>query len=176
MNSGLGFIYSSGTVGACFEANIAGVPALAFSQAFDSATMSRYVADYSLSPDLVTRLTAQTSGLLDRCLACFLREEEYFRNPITWSINFPFVARDDARLRVCPAGKTFYGSCFKLNGFAYEHRLSDVDRDPDPDCDAGAILSGDVSITPLDIRVLGQHTQEEIERHGRFFAEKGNGF
>ncbi len=37
-NMGIGFVLSSGTVGACLEANIADIPAIALSQSFDVAT------------------------------------------------------------------------------------------------------------------------------------------
>ena len=45
INMGLGFVLSSGTVGACLEANIAGVPAVALSQELDGQVFVRWLEE-----------------------------------------------------------------------------------------------------------------------------------
>ena len=65
-NMGLGFILSSGTVGACLEANLAGVPAIAISQAFDTATRNAYTADYMIEPVRLQAFRDHTKKILNR--------------------------------------------------------------------------------------------------------------
>lgn len=161
LNAGMSFVFSSGTVGACIEANIAGIPALALSQAFDSETMNRYAAEYALLPEVTERLAIQTRQLLDRVFSFLRAERELLTNPITWSINLPFVSHADTKLRVCPLGHTRYGNCFKREDLRFEHVVREVYIDPRPECDSNLLAQGHVTITPLDMREFGQ-----VERFG----------
>lgn len=156
LNTGLGFVLASGTIGACLEANIGRIPAIALSQAFDSETMNRYVVDYSIVEATIQRLGAQSALLLDKLFALFLGGHGLLDEPITWNVNFPFVSDQAHELCLSRSGHILYGSCFRRDGEHFKHDLRDVCRDPDPGCDGAVISSGRTAVTPLDMRIVGQ--------------------
>lgn len=155
-NSGTGFIFSSGTVGAGLEANIAGIPAIALSQMFDTDTMSLYVADYALPEATASRLEQQLDVLLKRLFSAFLSGPEILREPITWNVNFPFDVTEQTEFRLCSVGHTTYGSHYRRDDQRFVHNLLNVTRDGRPECDANVLLAGHVSISPLDMKTFGQ--------------------
>ena len=156
LNTGAGFILASGTIGACLEANIAGIPGIALSQGFDSATMNQYAAEYALPVATIARLRAQALPLLTGLFDRFAASAELRTRPITWNVNFPFEADPAARLMPARVGRTTYGSIFARTEIHFEHRLREVHVDPAPDTDAGVLRSGHASVTPLDIFSFGQ--------------------
>jgi 5'/3'-nucleotidase SurE len=160
-NIGLGFVLSSGTVGACIEANLANIPAIAVSQAFDVETRNQYAADYSIAPDHLTRFRSQTDQILNRVFEIFLSEQnkqQVLSSPVTWNVNMPFRAVGGAGVTLAPLGKTRYGKCFQeqsqLPGSAvrvFKHAgLAEV-RDSDPHCDSSVISVGVPSISLIDV-------------------------
>ncbi len=161
LNAGISFILSSGTVGACLEANIAGIPAIALSQMFDSETMNRYSAEYALPDGVAERLHEQYDRLLPRIFGCFGDNQKLLGDAITWNINFPFNDRADTTLKVSSLGATYYGSCYRRENSHFVHELHDVRRDSDPSTDIQTLLAGHVSVTPLDLRVFGQVSPRE---------------
>lgn len=156
LNAGMGFLFASGTVGACFEANIAGVPGIALSQCFDSATMNRYAAEYALPKETLARFAKQTPILLDKVFEKLLSSRDLLIDPITWNVNFPSQAASDVELRLAPVGISTYGSCYVKSELGYNHKLRDVYVDPRPECDGNVCNAGHVSITPIDLRHIGQ--------------------
>jgi len=156
INAGMGFLFASGTVGACFEGNIAGIPGVAFSQNFDSETMNRYAAEYALPKETLQRLSDQTLLLLDRVFDKLLADPDFLKHPITWNVNFPFRAVTNCELRIAPVGISTYGSCYELTDLGYVHRLRDVKVDSRPNCDGNVCRLGHVAMTPIDLRLVGQ--------------------
>lgn len=168
-NAGLGFIISSGTVGACFEANLADLPAIALSQVFDPATRERYIADYMIAPDLVTRFDTQTNVVLDKFLGVLLSDahrSEVLAAPITWNVNFPFELTDPKTICHASMGKSRYGACFaedvtsELDGqrILKQGRITQV-VDANPATDSMVLKNGIASVTPISIWSL---TGEEM--------------
>lgn len=156
-NTGVGFALCSGTLGACLEANIAGIPALAVSQHLPPAIFDRLCAGQKPDPrDLEVLISSVRSALayvLDR-----LRHSPEVLGPVrTLSLNFPVLARRPYAARVCKLGRTVYGSCFEKAGHgAYEHRLEDVTLDTLPDCDEELLRQGWITVTPIDIFRFGE--------------------
>ena len=160
-NAGLGFIVSSGTVGACFEANLADLPAVALSQVFDPATRDRYIADYMIAPELVERFDKQTNTVLDKFFGVLLSDahkKDVLATPITWNVNFPFELTDSKVMCHAPMGKNRYGACFAddVTSEVDGHRILKQGRitqvvDSNPTTDSMVIKNGIASITPISI-------------------------
>jgi 5'-nucleotidase len=89
INTGLGFALSSGTIGACLEANIAGIPAVALSQELARETFAAWMTNRSLPELEVERLRSQTDMLLDRVFERLFARPDFLLQPVTWNVNFP---------------------------------------------------------------------------------------
>jgi 5'-nucleotidase len=179
-NMGLGFVVSSGTVGACFEANIGGIPGIALSQAFDTATRNRYAVDYLIESETIARFRSHTKGVLDVVMGRLMEQgsrEDFLACPITWNINLPFVSSSAEQVQLATLGATRYGRLF-----AEQHvpagstvrtfgRSTDKEiRDPSPTCDSSILDQQCAAITPLSLWSLtGDALSEQIARlAGRF--------
>ncbi|NLV24714.1 MAG: 5'/3'-nucleotidase SurE [Deltaproteobacteria bacterium] len=156
VNTGIGFALSSGTIGACLEANIASLPAVALSQDFDSASFRQWLGKRSLPEGVLVRLKEQTAFLLDRVFDHLQERRGFFARPVTWNINLPFAARGDWRLIDAYLGHTWYASCFRRAGDRFYHDLDPPREDPRAGADGAVVRSGHVSITEIDIRNLGR--------------------
>ncbi len=158
LNAGTAFIFSSGTVGACLEANIAGIPAIALSQALTDECMSRWRETRTVDEAILIRLKAQTETIFDKLFPYLLSKTDFFNHPVTWNVNLPFVAKEGWELVECRVGRTVYHSCFTPTRDRYEFGISykNVAADMAPDCDAGVLARGDVAITKLDMMEFGR--------------------
>lgn len=179
LNAGSSFIFSSGTVGACFEANIAGVPAIALSQAFDTATRNRYVVDWTLPDELIARFHEQSRPLLDRIFGSLLGDADFLKQPITWNINLPFLVTAATRFVAADVGVSMYRQCYHpldaadQNGVTrFEHRMAGVTLDASARCDNVQLAEGHVTISRLDIRQFGRLSSAEVDQIGRIFPSK----
>ncbi len=171
LNTGTSFIFCSGTVGACFEANIAGVPAIALSQEFDTAARNEYALEYTLSTATIAHLERQTKGFLSRILPVFTKNRELLAAPKTWNINFPYRARESWEIVPCPLDKIRYGSFFAKKESIFEHSLTEVIKEGADHTDAAIVARGDVSITPLDIHSFGPLAATDAVKYKALFAD-----
>lgn len=181
LNAGLGFIWSSGTLGACFEANIAEIPAIAFSQHFDSETRDAYIASYAISDATYKKLKSQSDLVLERLLKIFLDNKNSLLRPTTtWNVNLPFNMNPDFKLMPCTSGQSYYGSCYSKsdpstyealpNGaIRFEHELTDIRVDKSSLSDSSLLLAGHVTITPIDISTFAQLGEVERQKLGTIF-------
>lgn len=159
-NIGLGYVLSSGTVGGCLESNIAGIPALGLSQAFDTDTRNRYVDHYLIDPDRVAIFSAHTERILDRLLDVLLGErmrQQVLSSALTWNVNFPFTLTDSRVLRMAELGSARYGAAFveqselAAGGVrVYRHGVVKASGAVGPLDDHSIIRSGCGSVTVLD--------------------------
>ncbi len=173
-NKGLGFIISSGTVGAALEANIAGLPAIALSQAFDTATRNRYIDDYMIEPERIAIFEAHTVRVLDKLTSILLSEKnskEVLATPITWNVNFPFELTDGALLRNASLGSARYGRTFveqpALPGSTYRTFVHDkLPEIPDltPQTDSVILAGGCATLCPIDIWSLSGQPEPVVVR------------
>ena len=153
-NVGIGFIFASGTVGACIEANIAGLPALALSQELTPIHFQQWMMSRSFSPDLSAQLRSGLMRLIPEVWEGLgIRADA---PATTWNVNFPSVVADDVAIIKARIGHTFYDRCFTQKGDQYHHNLKDVHVDDAADTDDCVVRAGNVSATEIDIRVLGQ--------------------
>ena len=156
VNTGVAFAFSSGTVGACVEANIAGIPAVALSQKLGPEVFAAWVRDRKLPEGEEERLRGQSREFLDRIFQMLFDREDFRDHPVTWNVNLPFRAAADWRLVPTFLGHSFYGSCFKKNGGRFRHDKDIGEQDTRERADGEVIKQGHVSITRLDIRAFGQ--------------------
>lgn len=153
-NVGLGFVYASGTVGACLEANIAGLPALALSQELSREDFRHWDENRAFRPDTAAALAHSIEALVPRVWAMFVAD--HFGANTTWNVNFPALSTPAPEIHRTRLGFTTYGSCFQRKGDQYRFGLSSADIDPDDDTDDTTLKAGHVSATLLDIRDFGQ--------------------
>jgi 5'-nucleotidase len=151
-NTGLGFFMASGTLGACFEANIAGIPAIALSQGLTREDHRAWYSERRFPPDALVRLDGQVRALLPVIWSSYAA---VLTEPITWSFNIPDECRD-LTLVETRLGRTFYGQCFSQRGDQYYHDLKRFEIDDAPDTDQTVVFGGNVSATRIDIREIGQ--------------------
>ena len=155
-NSGLGFVLSSGTVGACFEANIAGIPAVALSQRIDREVFVHWLEERRVPEGELRRLCKQSGEVLDRVFETLFERKDFWDCAVTWNVNLPF--RTDADWKLVPTflGHTFYGSCFKQAGDRFQHGIDPPVQDTRDRADGAVVNQGHVSVTRLDIRTFGR--------------------
>ena len=168
-NAGIGFLFSSGTVGACFEANIGRVPGIALSQTFERTAWNTYATTGTLPEEVLARLLNQIPRVLDRVKNTFVpggaMSDELLGRPITWNINIPFVVSEPIALTPCAVAHTMYGSCFVRQGSHYRHQLSEREiwLDKRDNVDSRIARAGQVAVTPLDLCSFGQYSATELE-------------
>lgn len=170
-NMGLGFVLSSGTVGACLEANLAGIPAIALSQAFDVATRDEYIVDYLIPEATMAKFEGQILKILDKAMGILfadVRKERVLEHPITWNLNFPFDLQAPDVVRYAALGKARYGRCFEEESSGspsvrtFHHRAIEVISDPNPDIDSTLVREGVATLSPISLWTLAGDGHPEV--------------
>ncbi|MBK8957021.1 MAG: 5'/3'-nucleotidase SurE [Proteobacteria bacterium] len=154
-NVGLGFTLASGTIGACLEANIAGLPALALSQEIAPEEFRHWDAERSFKADTITRVTAVVEASLPDIWRELVVPDDF--EATTWNVNFPFKRAPDSGIVRARLGLSYYRGCFKQRGDQFHHALASAELDTHPETDDAVLQAGHISATRIDIRTLGQH-------------------
>lgn len=182
-NMGLGFVLSSGTVGACLEANLAGIPAIALSQAFDVATRDEYIVDYLIPERTMARFEQQIVSILDKATGILLSDrlrKRVLEHPITWNLNFPFELHAPDVVRYAPLGKARYGRCFEEESGAnptvrtFHHRAIELVSDPNPHIDSTLVRSGVATLSPISLWTLAGDDHPDVVDDVKFALNGGN--
>lgn len=157
-NQGGSFLFSSGTVGAALEANIAGLPALALSQGI-TPHERHFFLEHGHFPDntwgdLEQVVKKVVPPLLTKVLA---HQERLLSKEITWNINIPREPQDPLVFTVARAGRARYGQCFfaDTEKDIFVHSLQDVSPEKGDDTDHAVLQRGEVAITPLRLFEFG---------------------
>ncbi|WP_089934997.1 5'/3'-nucleotidase SurE [Candidatus Entotheonella palauensis] len=158
LNTGLSFFFSSGTIGACLEANIAGIPAIALSQSLERGVFQNWTENRQMPEDTVARLREQTTELLDHVFEKLFAREDFFSQPVTWNVNLPYTPAPDWEIVPTVLGQTMYGSCFNKVGDQFRHGLGLTDPDSRENADGEVLRQGHVSVTCIDMRTFAQTT------------------
>lgn len=168
-NMGIGFVLSSGTVGACLEANLAGIPAIALSQAFDVATRDEYVVDYMISEARMAAFDRQITAILDKVIDVLFSDAhkaEVLTTPITWNINSPYELTDPKVVRYAPLGNGRYGRCFEEEEGAttrtFRHQASEIVPDHNPSVDSSLVRAGSGTVSAIDLWALSGTQPRDI--------------
>lgn len=153
INTGLGFVLSSGTLGACFEANVAGIPGLALSQELSADEFHQWNEDRRFSEESI----ADLRNIAEKTVPIVWKEYVVDRNldATTWNVNLPCNLHGQLIVRT-RLGQTFYNRCFSQRGDQYFHDLARFSVDPADDTDEAVVRSGHVSVTEIDLTGIGQ--------------------
>ena len=157
MNAGLGFVMASGTVGACLEGNIAGIPGLALSQLLPPEVFQNWDAQRGFDPDISRHLKEVAARAIPEIWTHFVAGKVTGKalEPVTWNLNLPFELRDPTPVRTY-LGHSFYNRVFEGDQSAgYRHHLQPFPRDEDPASDYQVLQAGKISATLLDMRTFG---------------------
>jgi 5'-nucleotidase len=154
-NVGLGFTLASGTIGACLEANIAGLPALALSQEIAPEEFRHWDAERSFKSATIERITATVEAMMPTIWRELIAPDDF--EATTWNVNFPYAQVERPTIVHARLGLSYYQGCFKQRGDQYHHALATAQLDSHADTDDVVLQSGHVSATRIDIRTLGQH-------------------
>ena len=154
-NLGTAFVASSGTVGACLEANLAGLPGLALSHEMPPEAFSEWRLHQRLPDAAVHHCSDQISAVLGRLRTRL--SDDLVAGPVTWNVNIPATLASDWRIVASALGHTTYGSVFERlpDGRLRHTRAADA-IDKRPDRDTAIMGRRMVSMTRLDLRTLGQ--------------------
>jgi len=156
INAGVGFFFASGTIGACLEANIAGLPAIALSQSLEAAVFQEWMQLRRMPETVVQHLQVQTTTLLEQVWQTLMARADFLQQPVTWNVNLPYTAAADWRIVPTVLGHTFYGSCFRKVGDQFRHGIELPAPDPRDQADGTVVCRGQVSVTHIDMRQLAQ--------------------
>lgn len=153
-NTGLSFMFSSGTVGACLEANIAGIPALALSQELKPEQFFQWGEKRTFDDETTLRLKNISSRFIPQVWHELAIEN--LSDAVTWNVNFPLSDTEQPVLKRTRLGHTFYARCFSQRGDQYFHDLRTVEVDPADDTDETTVQANYISATLLDLKDFGQ--------------------
>jgi 5'-nucleotidase len=154
-NVGLGFTLASGTIGACLEANIAGLPALALSQEISPEEFRHWDAERNFKAETTARITAAVEAMMPTIWRELIAPDDF--EATTWNVNFPFTQAANSSIVHARLGLSYYRGCFKKRGDQYLHALASAELDTHPETDDAVLQAGHISATRIDIRTLGQH-------------------
>jgi 5'-nucleotidase len=152
-NVGAGFIFSSGTIGACLEANISGIPAIALSQELAQEDFMYWHENRSFRPETILRLKRTLGKSIPEIWQKFPLDSIDPRT--TWNINFPEMSFSDPEIIYTKAGQSYYGNCFSESEKGYKFSLKEATIDKTPLTDDKTLKDGNISATLLDLRTFG---------------------
>lgn len=155
-NTGLGFVLSSATIGACLHANVAEPPraGLALSQDFHDLAYGAVVKRGEVSLAALAALRGRIKKQIKEVWDYLTERDDFLRHPVTWNVNFPETRANDLQIVETSIGDSRLEQCFRERGRRYEHSLARYVEDSDP-CSDGAVLEqGHITVSQIDIRRL----------------------
>ena len=156
LNAGLGAFLASGTVGACLEANIAGLPAVALSQKLSKTLFRDWAKHRRISGGELARFRDQIRSHLKQVFGYLYDVEGFWNRPVMWNVNLPDQPASDCRVILTSLAPKLYGSCFKGEGNRFTHEVDFFLECGQGDTDAEVVKRGHISVTRVDIRELGR--------------------
>ncbi len=156
-NCGLGFLLSSGTIGAALEANIQGLPALAISRLMLPADYQEWAQHRRFSDATLARILPSCRAVLERLDERLLSRPGFLQDPVTWCIDLPDQLAPDWELKAARRGQSWYGSLFeRRDDGLWHHHLTSYDQENSSDADGKLVRQGHVAVSRVDLRQLGQ--------------------
>lgn len=156
-NTGLGFVLSSATIGACLHANVAEPPrtGLALSQDFSDLGFAAAVKNGEIDPQDLKDLQAQITRHIRLTWQHLLAQQpDAFHTPLTWNVNFPKQETAALQVKETRIGDSRLEQCFQAKEGRFQHSLARYREDPSPDSDGMVLAEGHISLSPIDIRRL----------------------
>ncbi len=152
-NIGAGFVLASGTVGACLEGNIAGIPGLALSQELTKEDFFFWDRNRRFSQETSESLSRTVKKLVPKVWKELIGNDLDYKT--TWNVNFPLAKFNNPEIVKTKLSNTFYGNCFQKKESQWEFALADARIDNSPGTDNVVITSGNISATLLDLTKIG---------------------
>ncbi|MBU1641297.1 MAG: hypothetical protein KKG53_12550 [Proteobacteria bacterium] len=155
-NTGLGFVLSSATIGACLHANVAEPPrpGLALSQDFHDLAFGAAVKRGDVSAQHLITLRVQVKRHITTIWDHLRRKDAFLRRPVTWNVNFPEQEAPDLQIIEAAIGDSRLEQCFKEREGRYEHSLARYAEDVNPGTDGVALKHGHITVSQIDVRRL----------------------
>ncbi len=160
LNAGLSLVWASGTVGACLEGNIAGIPGIAMSQQLNPETYQHWDQHRRFPPGIFERLQGAFLRVLPLIFEKLVTPQydtlsDPVANNVTHNVNLPFEL-ENAELVDSYLGHSWYQQCFIEQGKdVYKHRMQPFALDSNDAADINVLKSGRVSVTRLDVKTFG---------------------
>lgn len=156
-NAGFGFVMSSATIGGAIEANIAGVPAIALSQIFDSAVRDFYLSTFTLPDEVLEKLTIQLNSYMKNIFDKVAANIKKLTEPVIWNFNFPYNSASETKIFPAKLSGSTYGRCHTRDGNKFLRQIVDIhNQDLKEDSDTFIAKNNHATLTKLDFRALGQ--------------------
>jgi 5'/3'-nucleotidase SurE len=158
LNSGIGYLSSSGTAGACFEGNLLGIPGICVSQELSHDTWQYLHTHHTLPQEVLNKVIPQAKRILLPAIKKILSMNEVLTRPLTWSINLPYEAKSE-EVTLAPVSRTRYDVTYKpidSEGFTQMLEVPAIAAEPSTPSDTVLVKSGMPSLTVIDIFALGQ--------------------
>lgn len=159
-NTGLGFIASSGTLGAALHANLMNPPVtgVAISQCFFNPEICRRIKRGDLSPQEMDRLKDNLLKALDLIWQYLVEQPDFpvkpGQIPCTWSFNIPREAAADMKVVRARIGDDRLGECFIQTEGGYRHQHDNYYTEESAQTDSAIAKAGYISLTQIDLRKL----------------------
>jgi len=151
-NVGLSLVWASGTVGACLEGNIAGIPGIAVSQKLSREAYGYWDTHRAFDADTLKRLRDAAESVMPALWSQLANPDA----PVTYNVNLPFELQSPT-LEQSYLGHSFYQQCFEAQPDAtYRHRMQPFAFDTHPKADINVLERGGVSVSTLDMRTFGR--------------------
>lgn len=152
LNAGLSLVWASGTVGACLEGNIAGVPGIALSQQLSPETYQYWDQHREFEPQVLNRLRQAFEQVLPTLFQTLVTPDA---DNVTWNVNLPFQLQAPELVNSY-LGHSWYRQCFvRTDSGNYKHRMQPFALDSADDADINVLKNGRVSVSRLDIKTFG---------------------
>lgn len=162
VNCGAGFILSSGTIGACIESNLSGVPAVALSQQLSPTIMQDWMTNRAFTTSVHDHLEPQLRKILPLVLPLASTIFKSQEQPSTLNFNFPFHWKHEQRIVASRVDKARYGSLFEKRGAHFFHKLteSSIERANLAGADNMEVRAGNVCVSQFHyLDLLTEHTE-----------------
>ena len=160
-NTGLGFVISSGTLGACFHANVMSPPiaGVAISQCFYDMDFYHRIKKGEISSKEREKLETNLYQGLELIWQELQSQNDFSvsnnTKPYTWSFNIPRRLADNASVVEASIGDSRLGSCFVPSGDnSFRHSLVKYNHDETPKSDTQITRAGMISLSKIDLRRL----------------------
>ena len=158
-NTGHGRILSSGTVGACMEAAIAGIRALCASIQIPPEVREK--VDFFEHKN--HHIFDNHAKIVEKLVGILIKKD--FPDGVDiFSVNMPFDVDIDTKIELTKPFKASYGTLFEQHGSIFRlKKLHLLSTEINPGTDIFALNNGRISVTPIDLSLVSGINFKEIE-------------
>ncbi len=165
-NAGLAYFLSSGTVGAAVEGHLAGVPALAFSQRFDSEDYNYWRSERQLTNKSKAKLSCSIE--VAREIVGEVWERGLPNGADLMTVNMPVNVKVDTPRRFCPIARTSYGAFFGRMDEHQKMRYGHVGMpnvvSTEDENDMAILSRGEIAMSPIRFAPYIQPSSKDVAR------------